>query len=145
MLNFEMDDANLKESLENISRAAGDVSTPLLNAGMAILQENLITFLGEKSPGGVPWTPLRGDTLKTKKGPGILRETGALFRSVTSQGAPGNIFRHKDNSLDLGTTIPYGAVHQLGLGAVPARPFLGINQEMAQEVLTIFQEWLEMN
>jgi phage gpG-like protein len=88
----------------------------------AEVQEGLVAHVGEwlrivirrtftqtqASPEGVPWQPLTPKYAARKKGPGILRETGALFeqstRAVAIQG----------NKITAGSTLPYAAVHQFG-------------------------------
>ena len=50
-----------------------------------------------------------------------------------------------DESLEFGTNMEYGAIHQFGgtsgmiprLAAIPARPFLGLSDEDEKEVIEI--------
>ena len=65
------------------------------------------------------WPGLSAQTLasRRRKGQGkkILLATGRLKRSIQA--------RASEKGMELGTPVPYGAGHQLGLG-VPKRPFL---------------------
>jgi len=68
-----------------------------------------------------------------------LIDTGALRSSVTSQ-ASGTVREISSNRLRFGTAIPYAAFHQHGTGRIPARPFLGINDEQAQRAVNLLRE-----
>lgn len=63
-----------------------------------------------------PWTPLKPETeaAKARKygGPSrILIATGTLFRSLTNQGAEGNIHRVSDDGAEFGSGVSYGIFH----------------------------------
>lgn len=63
-----------------------------------------------------PWTPLKPETEARKAklygGPSrILIATGTLFRSLTKQGADGNIHRVDDDGAEFGSDVPYGIFH----------------------------------
>nr|WP_308700766.1 phage virion morphogenesis protein [Pseudoalteromonas haloplanktis] len=55
-----------------------------------------------------------------------------------------------DESLEFGTNMEYGAIHQFGgnsdmiprLAAIPARPFLGLSQDDEKEVIEILSDFL---
>ena len=144
MPEFELESGNLFKALDRLKAVMEELSGPLVSTGMAVLDENRETFLGERSPGGVPWVSLKNETIRRKSGQGILRDTDKLFRSVTQFGAAGNVFRMNGNFLETGTTIRYGQIHQFGSNLVPARPFLGIGDGMIKRAGDIFHNWLEM-
>lgn len=77
------------------------------------------SFEKEATAEGAPWAPLSPKYLARKKGPGILREGGALFEQATR--APvinGNV-------VTAGSTLPYAAVHQFGFdGDVSVRAMI---------------------
>lgn len=54
--------------------------------------------------------------LKHYPGRKILERTGALKSSLTDRGDPGMIFDSEQDSLTLGTSVPYAIFHQLGTG-----------------------------
>jgi len=101
--------------------------------------------IGPEGPGGKgaaalgkSWAPLSEMTLMMRregKGKGggvkILQDTGRLKQSIASIVAGG--------AVTIGTGVEYGPKHQGGEGRVPARPFVGINEEdratMVQVVL----------
>ncbi len=66
------------------------------------------------------WAPdlpsIRARKARRGQDPRTLRATGALYRSVTSPGAPGAVFRPSSDSLELGTSLAAGAEAQRGGG-----------------------------
>jgi phage gpG-like protein len=72
----------------------------------------------------VPWTPLTPAYSRRKRGPGILRESGALFEQSTR--AP--IIQQLSPTQSLitaGSTVPYAAAHQFGFdGEVTVKGFM---------------------
>lgn len=63
-----------------------------------------------------PWTPLKPETEARKAklygGPSrILIASGTLFRSLTKQGAEGNIHRVSDDGAEFGSAVSYGIFH----------------------------------
>lgn len=63
-----------------------------------------------------PWTPLKPETEARKAklygGPSrILIATGTLFRSLTQQGAEGNVHRVSDDGAEFGSSVSYGIFH----------------------------------
>lgn len=91
------------------------------------------------------WAPLSPSTLRYKKGPGILRETGALFRSLTVAGDPGAIYRADKDSVEFGSRVLYGKYHQHGTkhanGSVrmPQRKPVDPSETMKREWLKMLQ------
>ncbi len=71
------------------------------------------------------WEPLSPNTLTEKmrkhQDSRILRATGTLFRSLTSQGAKGAVFDFDETSVTMGTSIPYAEYHQTGTRHMPQR------------------------
>lgn len=79
-------------------------------------------FLAEVDPDGVAWRPsYAGMRRRARGGTGTLFDTGRLFHSIQA-------YRVGANERDIGTDVPYGRKHQLGIGVVQRR-FLGISQE----------------
>lgn len=89
------------------------------------IEERQFTSGGAGSGG---WAPLNPRYAARKKGPGILRETLALFNSLTRRGAPGAIRRITKDTIELGSSVtsdrgfPYPVAHALGTSKMPARP-----------------------
>lgn len=92
------------------------------------------------SPEGVPWV---ARSPATKGNHPLLEKTGSMRKAIGVLGGPGSGmgiatgagFRigvksvdYIDESGNPVNTAEYGRVHQLGLGRVPKRRFLGINE-----------------
>lgn len=97
-----------------------DLSVPLKQGGLVMLRSIEQNF----KAGGLPnrWKSLKPATVRFKSSRGYsplpLTRSGAMQRSVTF------LVRDK-KKLAIGTSIPYGAVHQKGGGNnIPKRPFL---------------------
>jgi phage gpG-like protein len=76
------------------------------------------------------WQPLSKTyaAWKSRNYPGktILRRTDRLFNSLTTLGAPDQVFESDKLSMIFGTRVPYAAKHQLGEGRVPQRRILSL-------------------
>lgn len=72
-----------------------------------------------------PWTPLSPAYAARKRelygDKPILRATDALFRSLTQQGATGNIHRVNDLDAEFGSHDPKAMFHFTGTSRMPAR------------------------
>jgi len=91
-------------------------------------------FDRETGPDGTPWVPLNPFYAKTKKGKKILRESSALFTSLNWQ--------VEGSTLLFGVDRVYAATHQFGRGGIPARPFIGVSAEDADELAEIYLDHL---
>ncbi|TWT58880.1 Phage virion morphogenesis family protein [Thalassoglobus neptunius] len=89
------------------------------------------------SPDGTPYAPLSRYTSMLKGHSVALFETGELNSSVKGNRA-GHIEQVTNNSARLGTAHtkngePVAARMQHGSGKIPARPFIGVNDKMADD------------
>lgn len=91
---------------------------------------------GEYDPDGQTWTPLSEAYAATKKGPGMLRETGDLMRTLFVESRKG--------AAEIGTRIDYGTYHQQQDGetasALPQRQWLGVTNDDIREIGVIADE-----
>ena len=51
-------------------------------------------------------------------------------------------YRAEKDQLRIGSPLIYAATHQLGRGAIPARPFLGLSDADMTMIAAALQEWL---
>lgn len=134
-------------------------TTPVMRAiGVALVEEVHTSFDRGVDPWDQPWAALNPDYESTKTGPGILRESamrGGLMGSIT--------FKANHESVEVGTSKIYAAVHQFGatieprhapylvfsLGGrvvhatsvtIPARPYLGLGPRAERAVLETMED-----
>jgi phage virion morphogenesis protein len=85
------------------------------------------------SPDGQPWAPWSMATQRANRGKGgsLLFRTGALLNSIQ--------YRVSDKTLTVYSNSGYGKYHQFGTPKMPARPFLGWNQQDINKVRDILR------
>ena len=129
----------LVKNLDNLAPALG-------NVGEHLMLTHRDHFDEQRSPDGTPWQALSPDYAKRKKKNkdkmlrlnDILRDTFA--------------YNVGEESLEFGTNMEYGAIHQFGgtsdmisrLAAIPARPFLGLSQDDEKEVIEILSDFINL-
>lgn len=87
-------------------------------------------------PHGEVWPEWSPGYAKTRHGgQSKLESTGALVDSI-------NAFADRQTA-GWGTNLKYAATHQFGRDAIPARPFLGVSESDAQELLDLAEDWLD--
>jgi phage virion morphogenesis protein len=120
-IRIEMKDEAVKAALIGLSRKFSDLSPVMKIIGEYMVRstENRFNRQGP-APDGSPWKPLAASTLKRKKHPKILTESGALR---------GDIHYHLlgTRGVAIGTSgrIPYAAIHQLG-GTIAHKAWIGV-------------------
>ena len=105
--------AKSKEALEQLGKEEVDITRARIDTGKV-------------TPDGTPWAPWSIATLRerTRTGTtagGLLHKTGALSQSIK--------YKLNPNSLVISSDSPYAQYLQNGTSNMPARPFLGWNQE----------------
>lgn len=148
--------------MNDILRLQIDVSDDTVQRGMermaaGIRSDSILRGIGEEvkkatqarilqsgpDPDGHKWVALAARTQKAKKGKGMLRESGALMDSITwqIQGAA---------EVAIGSRMVYARIHQLGGMAgpsrkvkIPARPYLGLNEEEKAKLQRRIVAWLK--
>ncbi|MBH0026285.1 phage virion morphogenesis protein [Pseudoalteromonas sp. SWN29] len=127
----------LVKNLDNLAPALG-------NVGEHLMLTHRDHFDEQRSPDGDPWQALSPDYAKSKKKnkDKILRLNDILRDTFA--------YNVGDESLEFGTNMEYGAIHQFGgssdmiprLAAIPARPFLGLSSNDEKEVIEILSDFL---
>ena len=82
-------------------------------------------------PDGKPWKKPQKDNPKRVK---TLVVTGHLRDSIRP--------RASKNKVVIGTNKVYAATHQFGRANIPARPYLGLSVENAEELKIIIEDYL---
>ena len=88
-------------------------------------------MIEEVDPDGTPWAPLSEPYGSRKKGPGKLRETLALFKTMHVEAQKG--------AAQVGTRLDYGTWNQEGADGnnLPARPWLGVTDQDITDIEVI--------
>jgi phage virion morphogenesis protein len=154
---FRLELRGKDEALAELGRAVNALDHPrdmFDEIGMALVVSTQRRFEDEKEPGGNPW-PKSIRALAT--GGKTLTDTARLSGSMTHEAS--------DSGVAVGTNVIYAAIHQFGgvikpvnapklafrvLGelkfvdqvTIPARPFLGIDDDDETEILAIAGDWL---
>lgn len=110
----------LQKRLEKLSDAIQIVE--VLDEAEAILLNRIRTrFLAEEDTDGNKWIPSRaGSARRASGGTGTLFDTGTLFHSIQA-------FAAGPDSRGIGSDVPYGLDHQLGINGQVKREFLGVS------------------
>lgn len=126
-----LDDADAVAALGRLIRAGTDMR-PLMRTLAATLEDSVAeSFAREGSPKG-PWAPLAKSTVRRRgSARPILQHTGQLRHSVTSDHGPDWALAGVLKS-DRGRNV--AAFLQQGTSRMPARPFLALWPEHADDV-----------
>lgn len=71
-----------------------------------------------------------------------LRRTDAMFRALTTRGAPHGVYEEGAEELVLGTTLPYAVIHQRGGGRIPQRKIYDFTERDTARIRSILKRGL---
>ena len=120
------DAARFAGKLDESAINAENFEAPIKLIKADILKIERAVFSSGGRRGGGSWKGLADSTIKKKGSVQILRETDALYDSMTQPGAAWQILEVTPTTMVFGTNRPWAAVHQYGNSHTPARPFLRI-------------------
>jgi len=132
----------LQRKLKQLADAAGSLKPVFNDFGEYMVLTTRDRFDRETGPDGEPWQPLNSATAQRKarrnKNPKILQQNSILRDSIT--------YEASDDQLEVGTNLIYGPTHQFGDPDrnIPARPFLGINDDDASELEDLIGDYLDV-
>lgn len=140
-----VDDGGITKAILTRLQRLRNLDPALEEIGAANLTETEQRFEKERDPEGQRWPAYSPNTTfaKGRNKPRMLRDRGELYDSLTYQVLTGR-------SVAVGTNKRYARIHQLGGKAgrgrkvtIPARPYLGLSNEGAEEILQIVTDHLE--
>lgn len=137
-LSITVNDSEVRQALEIAQNRLKSLRPAFAAAGEYLRRQTEMRFKNEVSPDGQPFAPLTAEYLKRKnRGTKILTRLGTLRGSIT--------YDATDDQVEIGTNLIYARAHQYGYTPrnLPARPFLGINDQDANEIEAIFADYLE--
>ena len=126
-MRFVVSTDGLGEALGTLRLLAtkGEDLTPMLDElGQDEVARVVQRFEQSRSPDGTAWQALKRP--RPRGGDRPLQDTGVLMGSITAQ-AHGNI-------LQIGTATDYAHYHQFGTQHIPARPFLGVSDDLLASI-----------
>ena len=143
--------AQIRARLDGMRERTADMSPGLLRAGLVAVKAAKEHI---DSGGDPPWKQNRAGTP-------LLHKTGRLLNSLTI-GSPDGVLNVSGNSIVVGTNVPYARYLQEGTdshargtplvraqgprryatGAMPARPFLYIDEKIAQTIHNVFSAYI---
>lgn len=141
-----LNDSEIQEALNQLIKRGTDLTPAMANIGEELLISHDQRFRDQKSPDGIPWAPLSETTksLKTKNVDTILVLNGLLSGTLNYQASSDNLL--------FGSPLEYAATHQFGRvtspnsmipnKAIPARPFLGVDENDRGMILETLSDYL---
>lgn len=92
------------------------------------------------------WVPIKAATrrAKIKRGldPRILHATHRLRDSLTKPSGPDVVRKIRPDSLEVGSTVPYGVFHQRGTRTLPRRPPVDLTEGDRRRWVQVLQRFL---
>ncbi|MGL0943362.1 phage virion morphogenesis protein [Vibrio vulnificus] len=141
-----LNDSEIQEALNQLIKRGSNLMPAMMEIGEELLISHDQRFRDQKSPDGVPWAPLSETTksLKTKNIDAILVLNGLLSGTLNYQASSDNLL--------FGSPLEYAATHQFGRvtspnsmipnKAIPARPFLGVDENDRGMILETLSDYL---
>lgn len=116
-------------------QAKGEDLTPLLKyIGEDEVTRTLLRFETATAPNGISWQALQSP--RRRGGHKPLSDTGVLKGSIR--------YVLGNNSVTVGTEVEYSIFHQFGTKHIPARPFLGVSDELINEMEVMIGDYFEL-
>jgi len=139
----EVGAAKAARDLEAMGKRARDVK-PLDHVIRGVfLESEKERFAGQNQR--PKWPPLKADTLARKAQQGlpssVLRATDTLYRSLTEEGASGQVDEPTTGSFRFGTKVPYAFYHDTGTG-VPKRKLVGLTTKQRAGIKEVIGTYL---
>lgn len=143
LVKLKIEDQELQELLDRVMSHMTDMTPVTREIGEIVTESVQRNFEEHRAPDGTAWTPLAPSTVKQRAKKG-RSATDILILNRILMGSIHPTPRKK--SVEVGTNIVYGAVHQFGIGArsniasgrsmpaIPARPFLGVRADDWPEI-----------
>ena len=149
-------------ALRELQGAIQDLTPAFRDIGEAMLNSTRKRFEDSVAPDGSAWAPLSEATLigrarrasgghltdrrynKEQRWTKSAAMAYAFAKPLIDRGHLMGTLNYQATAREvrIGTPLIYGATHQFGRGAIPARPFLGLSQSDEQELLDILNEHL---
>ena len=150
--------AEVKAAFEALQKRLADLTPAFQDIGEALLNSTRARFRNSEAPDGTPWKALSEATLigrARRASGGRLKNKDGRYSKKAALGYAfakplidrGHLmgllnYRAGPREVRIGTPLIYGATHQFGRGAIPARPFLGLSASDETMLLDILNDHL---
>lgn len=160
-LTVTLDDASFTRGIRSLADSAENLRPMMEIAGGIFENSTRARFDAERGPGGIPWPKswrAREQGGKTLQDKGLLRgsiisnagdrfvETGVDGRNVSSKYAATHQFGatiRPRKARALMFTGPDGSFHMVQKVTIPARPFMGVDDDDLLDLREAFVDYLE--
>ncbi len=140
-VHLTFDSSDYERVIAALEQWATGVNMTALNRslGAEIESQTRRRLQDEKTaPDGTPWADWSPRYALTRhQRQSLLSSDGDLMDSLSA-------FANA-RQVEVGTDLPYGAPHQFGFAKrnIPARPFLGLSTENAEDLLNVAEDWVD--
>ena len=148
MITIELNDDAVEAALNRLFAGMSDLSEPMNEIGMTLVQSTEARFAAEVAPDGAAWAARSAVTIQRylaqgRTFDGILHRSGQLGGTISHDYGP--------DFVEVASDRPYAAMMQFGgaraqfphlWGDIPARPFLGLSAADEVDILDIVVEWM---
>ena len=143
MISVVFYDKEIMQALQQLERAAGDISPALKEIGKVLVESTKQRFASGEGPDGQAWAENSPVTIDRKGRNKPLIDEGTLAEQLS--------YAVTGNQLEVGSSMEYAAMQQFGgtksefpnlWGDIPSRPFLGVSESDAEEILAIVHDHL---
>jgi phage gpG-like protein len=136
-IDVEVEADDVLDLLDKMDDRIGDMR-PVFRWTKGYLETaNAANFAANGLPTGQPWKPLDAQygawKARNYPGTGMLRQTGRLFRSLTSLSDSSANIISKDTAT-FGTSVEYAKFHQYGTTKMPKRQIVFTPREFPKEL-----------
>lgn len=158
MIRTEINDTEVQRAFAQVAAGLSNPTELMQDAGEYLVNSTKERFQEGRAPDGTPWAPKSQTTLDQylRSGDGAL--TRPLIGPSKTLSTTIN-YAASDDSVEWGSNVIQAAVMQMGAqkgafgsmangssipwGNIPARPYLGVDEEDRDALFTITREWLE--
>lgn len=139
MLSLRFNANQSRNYLNELIKKIQNLTPALHEIGQLMVASTDENFQKEQNIYGVKWKANTPATLHYKASRGfimkVLQRRGMLRSSIQ--------YRIENDSVSVGTNLPYGAYHQYGTNRLPKREFLGVSRQDQKEIVAILEDYLD--
>lgn len=137
----------LRDALDRATGNISDTQSLMTEIGIEMKRQTIKRFHESVGPDGEAWAAVKNPRKDSRGRPRNgrakpLLDTGRLRNSISFSAGPFDVH--------VGSNVEYARIHQLGGQAgrgrsvtIPARPYLGLSEEDAQEIADLVKDHME--